>query len=81
MILSSVTQVLDKLPWPTLQTRRRMSRLETLHKIFHKQLAISIPSYYLPIGIIIIGIYIDMDIIKGPSLYIFVYIIILYIVH
>ena len=46
--LNSVTQMLDKLSWLTLQTRRHISRLQTLHKVLHKQLAFSIPPYYLP---------------------------------
>ena len=45
---SSVTVMLDQLSWPTLQTRRRLSRLQTLHKIFYQQLALIIPPHYLP---------------------------------
>ena len=32
--LSSVTSMLNQLSWPTLQTRRKLSRLQNLHKIF-----------------------------------------------
>ena len=41
--LSSVTSMLDQLSWPTLQARRKLSRLLTLHKIFYQHLALSIP--------------------------------------
>ena len=44
----SVTLMLDQLSWPTLQTRRKLSRLQTLHKVFYQQLALTVPSYYLP---------------------------------
>jgi len=43
---SSVTQMLDQLSWPTLQTRRKISRLQLLHKILHQDISLSIPSYY-----------------------------------
>ena len=45
---SSVTLMLNQLSWPTLQTRRQLSRLQTLNKIFYQQLALTIPPYYLP---------------------------------
>ena len=32
--LSSVTSMLNQLSWPTLQTRRKLSRLQTLHNFF-----------------------------------------------
>ena len=44
----SVTLMLDQLSWPTLQTRHKLSRLQTLHKVFYQQLALTVPSYYLP---------------------------------
>jgi len=44
---SSVTAMLNELSWPSLQTRRKISRLQILHKILNNQLAISIPPYYL----------------------------------
>ena len=34
----SVTLVLDQLSWLTLQTRRKLSRLQILHKVFFQQL-------------------------------------------
>ena len=46
--LSSVTSMLDQLLWSTLQARRKLSRLLTLHKVFYQHLALSIPPYYLP---------------------------------
>ena len=45
---SSVTSMLDQLSWPTLQTRCKLSRLQTLHKVFYHQLLLTIPPYYLP---------------------------------
>ena len=36
----SVTLMLDQLSWPTLQTRCKLSRLRTLHKVFY-QLTVS----------------------------------------
>ena len=44
---SSVTSMLDQLSWPTLQTRRKLSRLQTLHKVFCHKLSLTIPPYYL----------------------------------
>ena len=46
--LSSVTSMLNQLSWPTLQTRRKLSRLQTLHKVFYQQISLTIPPYYLP---------------------------------
>ena len=45
---SSVTSMLQHLNWPTLETRRKISRLQILHKALHKSIALSVPSYYLP---------------------------------
>ena len=45
---SSVSAMLTELSWPSLQTRHKTSRLKILYKILNHQLAISIPSYYLP---------------------------------
>jgi len=45
---SSVTLMLDQLSWPTLQFRRKLSRLQTLHKILYQQISLTIPPYYLP---------------------------------
>ena len=45
---SSVTSMLQRLSWPELQTRRKISRLQTFHKILHNDIPISIPSNYLP---------------------------------
>ena len=44
----SVTLMLDQLSWPTLQTRRKLSKLQTLQKVFCQQLALTVPLYYLP---------------------------------
>ena len=44
---SSVSSMLNHLSWPTLQSRRKLSRLHTLHKVFYHQLSLSIPPYYL----------------------------------
>ena len=41
------SSVSSKLSWPTLQSRRKLSRLHTLHKVFYHQLSLSIPPYYL----------------------------------
>ena len=40
--------MLDQLKWPTLQIRRKLSRLQILHKIHYQQLSLQIPHYYLP---------------------------------
>ena len=40
--------MLDQLKWPTLQVRRKLSRLQILHKIHYQQLSLHIPHYYLP---------------------------------
>ena len=45
---SSASAMLNELSWPSLETRRKISRLQILHKILNHQLAIFIPSYYLP---------------------------------
>jgi len=45
---SSVTSMLNQLSWPTLETRRKSSRLQTLHKVIYQQISLTIPSYYLP---------------------------------
>ena len=44
---SSVSAMLGELSWPSLEIRRKVSRLQILHKVLNHQLAISIPSYYL----------------------------------
>ena len=36
----------DPLSWPTLRTRRKISRLQLLHKILHQDISLSIPPYY-----------------------------------
>ena len=43
---SSVYLMLDQLKWPTLQVRRKLSRLQILHKIHYQQLPLQIPHYY-----------------------------------
>ena len=45
---SSVSAMLNELSWPSLQTRRKISTLQILHKILNHQFAIYIPLYYLP---------------------------------
>ena len=45
---SSVSLMLEQLKWPTLQIRRKLSRLQILHKIHYQQLSLQIPHYYLP---------------------------------
>ena len=41
---SRFTLMLGQLSWPSLQTRRKLSRLQTLHKMFHQQLALVLQS-------------------------------------
>ena len=38
----------DQLSWSTFQTRRKLSRLQTLHKVFYRQLSLTFHPYYLP---------------------------------
>ena len=45
---SSVSLMLHHLSWPSLQIRRKISRLQLFHKFFHHQTSLSIPTYYLP---------------------------------
>jgi len=45
---SSVTAVLQHLQWPTLQLRRKISKLQTLFRIIHQEYPQSIPSYFTP---------------------------------
>ena len=40
---SSVSAMVSKLSWPFLETHRKISRLQVLHKALYHQLAISIP--------------------------------------
>ena len=42
----SVSSMLNQLSLPTLRSRRKLSRLHTLHKVFYHQLSLSIPPYY-----------------------------------
>ena len=42
----SVTQMISELNWPTLQHRRKCTRLTLLFKLLHQHLII--PNYYLP---------------------------------
>ena len=44
---SSVTSMLEQLSWPTLQFRRKSSRLQTLHKALYHQISLTIPPYFL----------------------------------
>ena len=41
----TVTDILSKLEWPSLQQRRKDSRLITMYKIHHQDIAITIPDY------------------------------------
>ncbi|XP_072022797.1 uncharacterized protein [Amphiura filiformis] len=41
----SMTQILNKLQWPTLEQRRKQARLTTMFKIQHESLAIPKPDY------------------------------------
>ena len=43
---SSVTAILQHPQWPTLQLRRKISRLLTLFKIIHQEYPLSIPPYF-----------------------------------
>ena len=45
---SSVTAMLQQLSWPSLESRRKIFRLQTLFKIIHHDYALLIPYYYLP---------------------------------
>jgi len=45
---SSVSNMLETLNWPTLESRRKISRLQTLYKGIHNLSALSIPPYFLP---------------------------------
>ena len=45
---SSVSAMLHSLNWPSLQLRRRISRLQTFYKATYKLSVLSIPSYFLP---------------------------------
>ena len=43
--LGTVTNILNTLGWPSLQSRRKTSRLTLLYKATHDKAAINIPSY------------------------------------
>ena len=45
---SSVTAMLQQLSWQSLESRRKIFRLQTLFKIIHHDYALQIPYYYLP---------------------------------
>ena len=42
---SSVTRMLTTHNWPTLQSRRKVTRLSVFHKALHHQIAVSLPNY------------------------------------
>ena len=44
---NSVSSIVNQSSWPNLQSRHKLSRLHTLHKVFYHQLSLSIPLYYL----------------------------------
>ena len=41
----TVTDILSKLEWPSLQQRRKESRLVVMYKIQHQDIAVPIPEY------------------------------------
>ena len=46
----NVVAMLQQLSWPSLESRRKMFRLQTLFKIIHHDYALLIPYYYLPMS-------------------------------
>ena len=44
---SSVTAMLQHLSWPSLQLRRKISRLQALFKILHQDYSLSIPPHFI----------------------------------
>ena len=46
--LSSVTDMLEILGWPSLESRRRIGRLQTFYKGINNLSGLSIPPYFLP---------------------------------
>ena len=44
---SSVTAMLQHLSWPSLQLRRKISRLQALFKIIHQDYSLSIPLHFI----------------------------------
>ena len=46
---SSVSDMLDKLGWRTLEQRRSDSRLVLFYKIIHCYVAVPVPSYVIPL--------------------------------
>ena len=44
---SSVTAMLQHLSWPSLQLRRKISRLQALFKIIHQDYSLSIPPHFI----------------------------------
>ena len=46
---SSVSGMLDKLGWRTLEQRRSDSRLVLFYKIIHCYVAVPVPSYFIPL--------------------------------
>ena len=44
---SSVTAMLQHLSWPSLQPRRKISRLQALFKILHQDYSLSIPPHFI----------------------------------
>ena len=44
----SVSSMLEFLNWPTLESRRRISRLQAIYKGIYKLFGLSIPYYFLP---------------------------------
>ena len=45
--LSSVTEMLEILDWPSLESRRRIGRLQTFYKGINNLSGLSIPPYFL----------------------------------
>ena len=45
---SSITSMLNKLSFPTLEKRRKISSLTMFHKIYHRKVRINFPTYIKP---------------------------------
>ena len=47
---SSVTAIIERLSWPSLELRQKISRLQTLYKIINQNYSLAIPSYFISMG-------------------------------
>ena len=43
---SSITAMINHLSWPSLESRRKISRLQSLYKIIHQHYSLSIPPHF-----------------------------------